>query len=315
MAEEVYAIDFVELKKQIGTTNNSSEDEKNKEILRLQQELMEAQENLLKLQKEVILTSRKLDRETLLDKELKKEERLRKQKEKEERLLAGVSSTGKPLATPSEAIDSYDEFVKIDNILRSYGKSGSKYALCWELGVAIGLRISDIIQFKWIHFFDSDCNFRERIYKVEQKTSKTNNILITEFVKNALLTYIEESGIGFITQDILNENIFGNNRIDFNPDSYCDYISTKIKKAAKEAGCKGKISSHGMRKTFVKIIECYYDAKQTSQNLAIIQLALNHADIRTTYKYLGWEKDELDSARECVSDFLLGKLGNELKRK
>lgn len=304
MLTEGITIDYEELSKQLKEIKPKNSTD---EILELRKMVAEMQKELMQKQQEI-------DEFRSLKRKKTKEEKLEEAKKRQERLLAGVDSRGIPLATASGAISSLDEFLAVDEELRNSGRYGARNALLWEIGVATGLRISDLVELTWGHFFTYDGMFREYIPIVEKKTAKQNNILITDYVKNCILTYLNSYVKCSITTVDLTKKVFisQQNNSNENIDSFKDYLSKTIKAASKRCKCKDKISSHGMRKSFVKIIECCYHAKETSENIGVIQMALNHSDTRTTYKYLGWGKDELDLARICVSDFLLGKLGNEL---
>ena len=121
---------------------------------------------------------RQLQEMTLSDaKEIKIEKK--KKPQPEDVVYSEYKCNGVKKARKADSIRSYDEFKMIQDYFASKGQMRN-YAL-WTIGVSLGLRISDLTQLRFKHFLFEDMkNFRERIKIYEQKTSKLNDILITE---------------------------------------------------------------------------------------------------------------------------------------
>ena len=168
--------------------------------LRYEQQLrMNVEKELLLLQEE--LNSKYKKKKSLQERELEARERA-------ERKLRGTTKDGRPLAKAAEWIESYEQFESIrkwlfeESAKNPIKRARNRYA--WSLGCAIGIRCGDLVKLKWGHLIDKDGNFKEQIDIVEQKTSKTPSILITEAVKVFTKEYIEATGI----TPVLSEEIF-----------------------------------------------------------------------------------------------------------
>ena len=155
--------------------------------LKYEQQLrMSVERELLLLQEE--LNTKYKKKKTAKEKEFEAKERA-------ERKLRGTTKDGRPLAKAAEWIESYEQFELIRKwLFEESAKNPIKRArnrFAWSLGCAIGLRCGDLVKLKWGHLIDKDGNFKEQIDIVEQKTSKTPSILITEAVKVFTKEYIE----------------------------------------------------------------------------------------------------------------------------
>lgn len=254
-----------------------------------------------------------------------KKSALQKRKEQEEyqyRQLTGVKSDGVPIAHAGVGVVSLEEFRRLSNYL--WDNNQYKLWLLWSIGTATCLRISDLIQLKWGFFF-LDGEFRERFPKVEQKTGKLNNILITDYIKESIMKYLKVTKI----QPKPNDYVFPN-RKQFKYDSslsdieneerrikkdkrYAANLSARLKKFGNEVGLDNK-TSHSMRHSFANIVLTCYQGQATIKNLEIVSALLNHYSLKTTARYCDVMNNELDAARIVVSDFLLGKTNiKELK--
>lgn len=236
----------------------------------------------------------------------------------EKRFLTGKKCNGVNIAHEAECIDTRTQFIEIQNNLIN----DKKYRewLLWSLGVATGLRISDLIQLKWMHVFDQSGNFRERFPKVEQKTGKFNLVLITDFIKDCIEKYINFTKINTTPSDYIfksqkgykynpklspdeNEILKINKQIKFGQDQ----ISKTLKKYGRSVGLLHN-TSHAMRKSFVHIAECFYDSSYSEQTHSAIQKVLLHSNPNVTTFYSKRFLNEYDELRQTVSDFLSGKI-------
>lgn len=240
------------------------------------------------------------------------------------RQLTGLKSDGIPVAKTAEGIQTYTQFKKISDYL--YNNKQYSDWLLWSLGMATGLRVSDLTQLRWGFFFDSkDGSYRERFPKVEQKTGKLNNILITEFMKTVIDEFLICTGTTPIPEKLLFESRekfkYNGNlteeenelRLIKKEKSYNAYLSKKLRLAGEQVGLSHK-TSHCMRHSFVDIVQCLYDSGFNQDAFSLCNKLLNHSDMRTTMRYSGVLQRQMDDARKAVSDFLLGKTDvDELK--
>jgi len=244
----------------------------------------------------------------VLTKEERQGKRDKENAEKTERMLSGVNVNGRKLASASEAINSYTDFKRVYDWLKEKTPEGIRNATMWMVGCNLGVRASDIVRLKFYHIYNNDYEFRERIPVLEKKTTKINNALITEAIKTAMEEYVNEL---FPEGIILNDYVFQTKR---SGEHITEKAYYKILTAAQKAlGIEAHLGTHSMRKTFVKVIECTYDASINEKNFAVIQTLLNHENATTTSRYLGIMKEQCDEARKAVSNFTLGKWdGDEL---
>lgn len=250
---------------------------------------------------------------------------LEKKKEREEyqnRQLTGLKSDGKRISKSATSLTSYTEFKQISDYLLNHKKYQAW--LVWSLGNATGLRISDLTQLKWGFFF-INCEtkeFRERFPKVEQKTGKLNDILITDYMQQAVLEYLKLTDVKIASDKKIFES-----REKFKPDTmltdeenelrrikkdkrYNSTLSETLRVAGESFGIERK-TSHSMRHTFCDIVNCFYDNSFDLQTLDICSGLLNHSNLKTTMRYCGILQKQMDAAREVVSDFLMGKIHSD----
>lgn len=233
----------------------------------------------------------------------------------QKRQLTGLKSNGVPIATSGEGVKSFEEFKKMSDYL--FEIKQYKLWLLWCLGTSTGLRISDLIQLKWGYVFLNG-EFRERFPKVEQKTGKLNNILITEAMRIFVVKYLSVVKITPNPDDLIFPS---REKFKCNPllseeeneilkrkkeKGYASGLSQRLKKYGQEIGLQHK-TSHSMRHTFASIVFSLYDGGKNMGNLEVVSGLLNHYDKRTTARYCDRLQNEYDNARIIVSDFLLGK--------
>lgn len=209
-------------------------------------------------------------------------------------------SNGVKKPQKTEPITSREDYINIKQALFNK-KNGVRNATIWTLGIALGLRVSDLSKLKWKYFFNNDLSFKTKVVIYEQKTSKLNNIYITEIVKQALKEYLES-----LHYDIdVNDYIFkGYN------DGYLkeNTIYTKLKPLNDELDLSFHLATHTMRKSFACIAACCGITKVDMNTLPVIQGLLNHSNQTVTMRYLGVFDTMYEEARNKVSDFLLGKI-------
>lgn len=236
----------------------------------------------------------------------KRKRRTKKQMEaEEEKEYCEFKSDGKRKSRPADPIRSYDDFVAIQNYFLSRGKIRD-WAM-WTIGVSLGLRISDLLSLKIKELLNDDKSFRKRIVVVEQKTSKSNNCLITESVIDAATKYFDSIQWNFDLEDYL----FKSNKTKGK--MYEEYGWKILSDAGKSLNLPIVIGSHTMRKSFANIAACVDKSNIDMNSITKIQGLLNHSDQRVTMRYLGTYQQMFDKARVAVSEFVLGRTDvNEL---
>lgn len=211
-------------------------------------------------------------------------------------------SDGKRKPHPADSIRSYSDFKAIQEYF--WKKNDIRDWMMWTIGVSLGLRISDLLSLRFAHFIDQDkVTIKPRIEIYEQKTGKLNNLLITEAVKLAIITYIKSIKYQFDLDGFL----FASKKTG--KKMYEEHGWRILSSAGKAVGLPINIGSHTMRKSFANIAACVDKSCVDMNAITKIQGLLNHSDQRVTMKYLGTYQDMFDRARIAVSDFVLGKSG------
>lgn len=200
-------------------------------------------------------------------------------------------------ATEMNSVESYDDFKAIQQTLLNgncrCNKNTRNYAF-WTTGVALGLRVSDLVNLRYKHFLNDDYTFRKRIYTIEKKTQKAHTCLITEAVIISLSKYFDSIKWNFSMED----KVF-----NFGEGQAYNIITT----AQKALNIPYNIGTHGMRKSFANIAVCVDHSSVDMNKITAAQGLLNHRDQRCTMRYLGTFQNMYDRMRESVSDFILGR--------
>lgn len=208
-------------------------------------------------------------------------------------------SDGKRKARPADSIRSYEDFVAIQNYFLERNKI--RDWMMWTIGVALGLRVSDLLGIKIRYLLNDDRTFRNRIYIVEQKTNKLNNCLITEAVIYAVSKYFDSVCWNFNQEDYLFKSQKTKGKM------HEEYAWKILSDAGKALNLPLIIGSHTMRKSFANIAACADLSTVDMNAITKIQGLLNHSDQKVTMRYLGTFRDMYDRSRIAVSDFILGR--------
>lgn len=208
-------------------------------------------------------------------------------------------SDGKRKARPADPIRSYEDFTAIQNYFLKQGNI--RNWMLWTVGVALGLRISDLLSIKIRFLLNEDLTFRKRISVIEQKTSKLNDCLITEAVANAVTRYFDSIDWSFTLDDYLFKSRKTKGKM------YEEYGWKILSDAGKALNLPIIVGSHTMRKSFANIAACADKSSVDMNVITKIQGLLNHSDQKVTMRYLGTFREMYDRARIAVSDFILGR--------
>jgi integrase len=162
------------------------------------------------------------------------------------------------------------------NLVKGFLKETSQRDyIIFLVGINTGLRISDLLN---LTVGQVELN---RIQVKEKKTGKPRNFKISKEVRIQLCDYIKTLK-ATDKEDYLFLNYKGD-RISR------QHIWKVLKKAGDEFGIEN-IGTHTIRKTFG-----YWHYKMNN-NIALLQLILNHDNPMTTLKYIGIEQDHIDES-------------------
>lgn len=218
----------------------------------------------------------------------------------EENTYSDFKSDGKRKPHPADSIRSYSDFKAIQDYFMA--KNDIRDWTMWTMGVALGLRISDLLSLKFKNVISSDRSTPlPRIQIYEQKTGKRNNCLITEAVQRALYAYLGAIKWHFDMDGWLFPSKKTGGKM------YEEHGWRILSRAGRDLKLPLNIGSHTMRKSFANIAACVDKSSVDMNVITKIQGLLNHSDQKTTMKYLGTFNEMYDRARVAVSDFVLGR--------
>lgn len=248
-----------------------------------------------------LLLAEKIERLTQEIAELKnKPEKRKKEKIEQPQEYSEYKSDGKLKARSVDSIRSYDDFVAVQNYFLERGKIRD-WAF-WTVGVCFGIRVSDLVSLKIKNILNPDHTFKQRVRIMEKKTSKLNDLLITEAVIDALSRYFDSINWGFTFDDY----VFKSQKKGRMTEQHGWRI---ISNAGKALNLPIIMGSHTMRKSFGNIVMCVSQSKIDMNAVTKLQVHYNHTDQRTTMNYIGVLKNACDEDRVAVSEFVLGKTG------
>lgn len=174
-----------------------------------------------------------------------------------------------------------EKIPEIANWLKNYNE---KYYVIFLIGISVAIRVSDILKLKI-----SDMKNTDRIVIKEQKTGKTKIFPlrpdIAKVVKNYIKDYCDEEYQEYI--------FLGKKgaRLDRSA------VWRVFNRCIKELGIIMKCGTHSCRKYLAKNL--YLQTK----DIALVMEILNHANMRTTFHYLGITQERID---EAYMNFNLG---------
>ena len=176
--------------------------------------------------------------------------------------------------------------------MKSYFLSRNRirdYAL-FVTGINTALRISDLLQLRWMDIYDSTRNtYRRHMDIYEQKTKKHAVIALNSSCISAFKMLKKKKP--FRRDD---EFIFcgGKNRYQPLSRNRAYHI---IKDAAAASHVEGNISCHSLRKTFG------YHAWKMGTPTALIMNIYNHSSIEITKRYLSIYQDDKDALYKSMN--------------
>lgn len=247
-------------------------------------------------------------------------------------LAERLTSSGRQKASEVESLQSYQDYRRMASHFLSKGKTRD-YAL-FTIGIATGLRISDLVALQFGHIVTSTSSgqpiFRKSININEIKTGKATTthddmILVTEAVKEAvsdLVSFYENKKIKinldtwlFISKQPNRNETFVDEEGTVTPNPlYGQYVLSPtsahriLKDAQKKINLPYNIGTHTMRKTFASLAYIFACKGTKTQTAALeqVQMLLRHSSQTTTSRYLGLSMEVSNRIRNEISDFLLG---------
>lgn len=149
--------------------------------------------------------------------------------------------------------------------------------LMFEIGIYIGIRISDILNIKV-----KDIKNKDSLKLREKKTNKEKLMPIPTHLKKEIINYIDSKQLND------NEYLFKSRKIKIKPITRVQAYNI-LKKVAKKYNLEN-IGTHTLRKTFG-----YHFYKKT-HDVALLMTIFNHSDPSITLRYIGIEQDNVNKS-------------------
>jgi integrase len=165
------------------------------------------------------------------------------------------------------------------------------------LGINIGKRINDLLNLKISDLIKSNGTFKEWAEIIESKTGKYSDFQIHPYVQEALVEYLNVR-LNNNSLSSESEYLFPSRKVNGKKDLNRNGISEPIRPdqawrimndMKKELELEIRVGTHFMRKTYA-----YQKITNNLDNPYIIGAVsneLNHRDIKTTYRYSGYDRD------------------------
>ena len=173
------------------------------------------------------------------------------------------------------------EWERMQSLVLKLERDGEyKFALLIATGSYIGLRISDLLQIKWVQILN-----QEYFTISEKKTGKERRVTINpelQEIIQRLFARMEAS-----PEQYLFVNRFGEKPISI------QHVNTKLKEIFLKYNISGRYSSHFMRKTLGRRV--WEANKYSDQALLLLSQLFNHTSTSTTKIYLGIREQEISN--------------------
>ena len=170
---------------------------------------------------------------------------------------------------------------EIHRFLRRLKEWNPNYYVAAMIGISWGLRCSDILALRTKDVLageGSRVQIKDRLEVEEIKTGHIRQILVTEKMKDILYEHVRRSP-GRINKElplVLSRN--RDDRGEYKPLSRTRLWAV-VSIAARDAGIKGPIGTHSLRKTWA------YQAWRDGSRVDVIQLEMGHKSIAYTHRY------------------------------
>ncbi len=183
-----------------------------------------------------------------------------------------------------EAIKDPNEINRLRKIMLA--SNDYLYALLFTYGINTGLRISDILKLKFEDILDERKRVKSSFEVVEQKTEKKRKIVVNDSVREMIDLFLKSTDrrTGYIFSRTNGEKPITR-----------EAVWQRLNKYAREAGLKGQIGTHTLRKTFG------YQLYKKGVDITRIQYILNHSSPKITLRYIGITQEEVDDIVENLN--------------
>lgn len=183
----------------------------------------------------------------------------------------------------------YLEWGQAMNLIRNlYNDENYRMSLLVAVGCFFGLRISDILELKWLQIYDID-----EFTIIEKKTKKTREIKINAQLKQHIKDCFDK-----IRPNSLEEPVFISQKSTV-------YSIQRINIILKDLRAKYNLnvknfSSHSLRKSFGREI---FNRSGSNAELALVKLShlFNHSNPVVTRRYLGISQEELKQTYDVLT--------------
>lgn len=174
---------------------------------------------------------------------------------------------------------------QIKNMLR--GDGNIRDLLLFELWINSALRASDLLRIKIGDVFNVFQNARESFEIKEKKTGKRSVITITPKVKETLMLYRQT--FPTIIENPDNFLFFAKKTFPLGSANIGRVQAWKIIQwVCHDVGLEGSYWTHSLRKSW------WFQARQASVPIELIQHRLNHSSLAITKRYIWVTDDELE---------------------
>ena len=180
----------------------------------------------------------------------------------------------------------WDQFKSLISKLERDGEY--KFCLLIAMGVFTGLRISDLLQLKFIQFMGTDF-----LDIIEKKTKKDRRIKINSDLKEMVERIKPKMNVTSDEQYIF-VNKYGTKPIDKS------YVNVKLKELLNkyEIHLEGNVSSHLFRKTLGN--RALKLNNYSNESMVLLMELFNHSSPSTTKRYLGVRDSEIQSIYDSL---------------
>lgn len=171
---------------------------------------------------------------------------------------------------------------KLEMMKNELKKSNYRDYLLFKTGINTGLRVSDIRILRVEDVREESGAMKDHITIFEEKTNKKKMFRVNKELQDELQDY---------TGDMEQQDYIFKSRKGSNKPMSTVQVWRIITDAGEKCGLQ-EISTHTMRKTFA-----YWHYKKYN-DIATLQIMLNHTSQRETLIYIGIEQDEIDRQYE-----------------
>ncbi len=176
---------------------------------------------------------------------------------------------------------------KIDQMKANLKAQSLRNHLLFVFGINVGLRISDILEFRIKDVTNKQGRVLDSIEIYEKKTKKHKRFMINKNAKQAIQEYLR-SLESYSGEDYLFKSRQKNRKGEHK--AMTRFMAYKLlSEAAEKAGIEDSIGTHTLRKTFG------YHAYKNGTDLSLLQYVFNHASPQVTLKYIGITQDNIDA--------------------